>query len=201
MLTIGLTGPTGAGKSVFGAVAAEKFGALHIDTDKTAREVVEKGKPCLEEIAEYFGKDVIRDDGSLDRKALGKIVFSDAEKLKKLNEITHYYIKKETQKTLDEAKKNGIGIAVVDAPLLFESGTDKMCDVTVGVIAERTRRRSRIIERDAITDEAAALRMGSEKSADFFKERCDYILTNDSSMSDFEEKSAALIENLVRTKA
>ena len=87
MIVFGLTGGSGAGKSTV-AEAFRREGVYVIDADKIAREVVEAGKPCLEELRREFGEDIIRRDGSLDRHALGDIVFSDAEKLKSLNKIT-----------------------------------------------------------------------------------------------------------------
>ena len=193
MLIIGLTGATGAGKGLFGRNASEKHGALHIDTDKTARQVVEPRKPCLEEIKAYFGEGVINPDGSLDRKVLGRIVFSDAEKLSVLNGITHRYITAEVRETLSRAEKDGYKAAIIDAPLLFESGEDSLCDVTVGVIAQKNVRKQRIMNRDGITDEMAENRIASGKNSEFFKEKCDYILENNQSDTDFLAQADKLI--------
>lgn len=193
MLIIGLTGATGAGKGLFGRNATEKHGVLHIDTDKTARQVVEPGKPCLEEIKAYFGEGVINPDGSLDRKALGRIVFSDAEKLSVLNRITHCYITAEVRDTLCKAEKDGYKAAIIDAPLLFESGEDRLCDVTVGVIAEKSVRKQRIMQRDGISSDMADNRIASGKDSQFFKEKCDYILENNESDSEFLKEADRLI--------
>ncbi len=193
MIVIGLTGASGAGKGLFGRNASEKHGALHIDTDKTARQVVEPGKPCLEEIKAYFGEGVINPDGSLDRKALGRIVFSDTEKLSVLNGITHRYITAEVREALCKAEKDGYKAAIIDAPLLFESGEDSLCDVTVGVIAEKSARKQRIIMRDGITEEMADNRIASGKDSDFFKDNCNYILENNQSDTDFLAQADKLI--------
>ena len=201
MIVIGLTGATGAGKGVFGKVAKEKYGFVHIDTDKTARSVVEPGKPCLCDICEFFGEDVINADGTLNRKKLGSIVFTDAEKLKKLNELTHHYITDEVNEIIAEAEKNGEDAVIIDAPLLFESGEDRLCDVTVGVIADECTRKKRIMSRDGISEEMADNRIASGKCADFFKEKCDYILENNGSAEDFEEKICRLIGTLTENKS
>lgn len=185
MLIIGLTGPTGAGKGEFGRIAADEFHALHIDTDRVAREVVEPGTPCLAALSEAFGKRILAPDGSLDRRKLAAVVFSDREKLDKLNRITHPAITSEVRRRLDKAASDGTEAAVIDAPLLFESGEDKLCDVTVGVIADEAVRLARILARDGLDPTAAEKRMRAAKSADWFKERCSYILENDSDRESF----------------
>lgn len=200
MIVIGLTGATGAGKGYFGKVAREKYGLVHIDTDKTARSVVEPGKPCLEEIKAYFGDGVINDDGTLNRKKLGSIVFTDAEKLKKLNELTHHYITDEVNAVIAESKRNGEKAVIIDAPLLFESGENKLCDVTVGVIADIYVRKARIMCRDGISEEMADNRIASGKSEEFFKEKCTYILENNGSESDFECRIRRLIETILKSE-
>lgn len=196
MKIIGLTGASGAGKGVFSRLAVRKYNILHIDTDLTARSVVKPGKPCLKEIEDEFGKSVIKEDGTLDRKALGNIVFSDAEKLKKLNRITHHYITLEVSRILEEAKKEGYAAAIIDAPLLFESGEDKLCDVTVGIVADREIRVQRIINRDKISCDMAQKRIDSGKGTEFFVSRCDYIIENDCDLSEFEKNCERVLEKI-----
>ena len=113
MLVIGLTGATGAGKGLFGKIASEKFGICHIDTDKTARAVVKPGSPCLNELTGHFGKCILNNDGSLDRKKLAGIVFSDKKELEILNGITHKYITKDVNTVLDNARKAGKKAVVI----------------------------------------------------------------------------------------
>lgn len=198
MLIIGLTGATGSGKGVFGKTAKERFGALHIDTDRTAREVAEPGRPCLADIRAHFGEGVIRSDGTLDRAALAKIVFSDAEKLALLNKLTHHYITDEVRALLKKAEADNVPLAVIDAPLLFESGENAICDVTVGVIADEKTRLARIMQRDGITEDAAKKRIASGKTAGFFRENCDYILENNSdSENGFRRQVETLLTELL----
>ncbi len=196
MIIIGLTGATGAGKGFFGKIAAEKFGFCHIDTDKTARSVVEKGKPCLEELTEHFGKHILKDDGTLDRKKLAGIVFSDKKELEILNKITHKYITEEVGNELEKARKDGKAAAIIDAPLLFESGENKLCDVTVGVIAKSDIRKQRIMSRDGISEEMAQSRIASGKNEEFFKVRCDYIIENNADEETFEQSCVKLLKIL-----
>lgn len=196
MIIIGLTGATGAGKGLFGKIASDKFGLYHIDTDITARLVVEPGMPCLEELAGHFGKDILNDDGTLFRKKLGEIVFSDKKELEKLNEITHKHITLEVERELDKARKLCKKAAIIDAPLLFESGEDKLCDVTVGIIANSDIRKKRILSRDGITEEMADMRIASGKNEEFFVSRCDYIIENNGNETDFEQQCVGLLKAL-----
>lgn len=197
MLVIGLTGPTGAGKGEFGRLAREEFGALHIDTDRTAREVVEPGKPCLDALVKTFGSKILAADGSLDRRALGGIVFADKEKLQTLNAVTHPFITKEVRRTLEDAETRGITLAVIDAPLLFEAGEDAICDVTVGVVAPERVRLARILARDGVTEKAARSRIASGKSTAFFASRCDVLLANAADLASFTAASSAVLRALL----
>ncbi len=196
MLIIGLTGPTGAGKGTFSQIAVRAFGAEHIDTDKIARQVVEPGSAGLAALVGYFGNGILRADGSLDRKKLAAIVFSDRSKLAALNGITHPLVEKEVEKRLADARERLCPFAVIDAPLLFESGEDKLCDVTVGILADEQTRLLRILARDGIDREAAEKRLSAAKSNEYFRERCGYILENDSDQAAFEAQIRRFFEAL-----
>lgn len=196
MLIIGLTGPTGAGKGTFSQIAVRAFGAEHIDTDKIARQVVEPGSAGLAALVGYFGNGILRADGSLDRKKLAAIVFSDRRKLAALNGITHPLVEKEVEKRLVDARERLCPFAVIDAPLLFESGEDKLCDVTVGILADEQTRLLRILARDGIDREAAEKRLSAAKSNEYFRERCGYILENDSDQAVFEAQIRRFFEAL-----
>ena len=196
MLIIGLTGPTGAGKGPFSQIAVRAFGAEHIDTDKIARQVVEPGSAGLAALVGYFGNGILRADGSLDRKKLAAIVFSDRSKLAALNGITHPLVEKEVEKRLADARERLCPFAVIDAPLLFESGEDKLCDVTVGILADEQTRLLRILARDGIDREAAEKRLSAAKSNEYFRERCGYILENDSDQAAFEAQIRRFFEAL-----
>ena len=196
MLIIGLTGPTGAGKGTFSQIAVRAFGAEHIDTDKIARQVVEPGSAGLAALVGYFGNGILRADGSLDRKKLAAIVFSDRSKLAALNGITHPLVEKEVEKRLADARERLCPFAVIDAPLLFESGEDKLCDVTVGILADEQTRLLSILARDGIDREAAEKRLSAAKSNEYFRERCGYILENDSDQAAFEAQIRRFFEAL-----
>lgn len=128
-MIIGITGASGAGKSIASKVF-EKNGFFIIDLDKIAHGIYDTNKLCVEEVAREFGNGILDENGKVMRKKLGEIVFADKEKLNILNKITHKYILNEVFKKLD-GKNN----AVLDAPLLFESGLEKHCDITLGIIS------------------------------------------------------------------
>lgn len=193
MLVIGLTGPSGAGKGTFAGFLP--FPCL--DTDKTAREVVEKGMPCLAELCDAFGRDILLPDGTLNRKALGALAFSDKEKLAVLNRITHRYISERVAAWLEKCRRNGESAAVIDAPQLFESGEDALCDVTVAVLSRSENRLSRIVARDGITEDYARARMASQKSDDFFRTHCTFIIENNGSEEDLRRSAAELTRKIL----
>lgn len=192
MLIIGLTGPSGAGKGTFGKL----LGLPYLDTDRVARRVVEKGTDCLKELQEHFGDGILLPDGSLDRKKLGNIAFSNPEQLTSLNHITHKYISREVSAWLTDCKNRGEAAAVIDAPQLFESGEDALCDVTVAVLADPEIRLARIMQRDGISEEYAKKRMASQKSDDFFRTHCTFIIENNRSDSLLKLQADDLLRQL-----
>lgn len=178
MLIIGLCGGSGSGKGYVGKLLEEK-GLACIDTDLLYREVtVRKGKPCLTELCEFFGYGILDSDGELNRKILAEIVF-EKNGTKKLNEITHKHIKIDTLNLIEKYKKEGKKAVVIDAPVLFESSFDKMCDYTVCVIASYEKRLRRILNRDNITEEKAKKRMDSQLSNEELISLCDFKIIND----------------------
>lgn len=164
---IGLTGPTGAGKSTV-ADAWRQLGVPVIDTDGLARQVVQPGSPCLAKLAEAFGSAILRKDGSLDRAELARRAFATPEGAAKLNAITHPAIIALSQQLLEDAADNGHPVAVVDAPLLFEAGMDSLCHHIVTVIAPAEWRMQRIMARDGVDEATARRRMAAQQSDDFY---------------------------------
>ena len=177
MLVIGLTGPTGAGKGrvaeLFGA-----FGLPVINADEVYHRLLIPPSLCLDELCEQFGRQILSPDGTLNRRALGAIVFSDTEALATLNAITHHYVMAEIRRTLDRLRRKNVPAAVIDAPQLFEAGAERDCNVIVSVLAERSIRRDRIVLRDGIPPETAEERIRAQKSEDFFRSHSDYIIEN-----------------------
>ncbi len=187
MLVIGLTGGTGSGKGRVGQCFLS-HGIKTIDTDIVSRDVCKKGSPCLTELTLFFGEVILNSDGTLNRKKLAEIAFSDEAKHQKLNTITHRHILNSVRCWLDECKRNGDLAAVVDAPLLYESGFDRECDIVIAVIAPKEVRKERIRLRDGITDCEIDARMSKQKDDLFYTENADFVITNDSSLSSLQEQ-------------
>lgn len=181
VMVVGLTGQTGAGKSTVSKIFSSNGFAV-IDADQVARRVVEKGTKCLDEIADFYGRTVINDDGTLNRKALAAIVFSDKAKLETLNTITYPYITGEILKQIRAHSMKGEKLILLDAPTLFESRADDFCEIIISVLADEEIRERRIISRDGLTPEQARKRMDSQLDEDFFRTHSDYIIHNNGSM-------------------
>ena len=184
MTVIGITGPSGAGKGALCAILQTKYGFNVIDADGIYHSLVSAPSPCLDEIRLNFGDGVINEDGSLDRAALSKLVFGNgnADRLLLLNQISHKYV---AEKILSEIENNRSQNknCVVDAPLLIEAGLTQYCDFTIAVLADDKTRIERIITRDNISYERAAMRISSQKSREFYTENTDYTVTNDYDIS------------------
>lgn len=178
LFVIGLTGPTGAGKSTV-AQALRARGIPVLDCDIVAREVTEKGSPVLTELTQVFGTDILLPDGTLNRKLLGRRAFSDETKTKLLNHITHPVIMRKIKGRLEELAQEGNTIAVLDAPTLFEAGADALCDFTVCVTAGEETRLRRIIERDRISEEQARLRMSVQKPVEYYVRKSSFAVENE----------------------
>ena len=172
-IVIGLTGPTGSGKSS-AASLCEKYGIKLVDCDKVARKATEKGSGALKELSKAFGSDILNGDGSLNRKALASKAFATKEKTELLNKTIFPFIKELVISEIDCEK------VLLDAPTLFESGINSICFKTVAVLADDKIRLDRIIKRDDLTEKEAKLRMSAGKNDDFYKENADYIIYNNS---------------------
>ena len=191
-MIIGLTGASGSGKSFAASFFFEK-GFFVIDFDKISREICGNGEPCLKELTEYFGDDIIDADGNLKRKVLGDIVFKDSAKLAVLNTITRKYI---LEKSCMLKEQNKDKIIVYDAPLLFEAGLNKECDVVLSIICDRDTMIQRIVQRDGISYETALGRLNSQQSNDFYIKNSDFYIENSSTTEEFRQKLEQLLKEL-----
>lgn len=180
MKVVGLCGGSGSGKGMVSELFL-KLNIPSVDTDAVYREMINYDSPCLRALIGEFGKEILKPDGGLDRKKLASIVFSGENskiRLKKLNEISHKFILEETRKRLFMLSQMGYKAALVDAPVLFESGFNKECDLTLCVIADNEIRIQRIMTRDGLTREASENRINSQLDDSELQKRCDFVITN-----------------------
>ena len=194
---IGLTGPTGAGKTTVLHVL-EGMGAAVLDADAIYHDLTVSSQPMRQALQERFGPDIYDDQGVLLRKQLGAKVFGDSQALEDLNAITHRYIQLEIQKRLDQAQAEGKQVAVVDAIALIESGVADICHITVAVVAKAETRIGRIMARDGIDEAYARKRVEAQKPAEFFETHCQYTLHNDGDdPGQLEQQATALFAHIL----
>lgn len=188
---VGLTGPTGSGKSEVSHIFMESHIPV-IDADELARRVVEPGSPCLDELVKAFSEDILHDDGTLNRRQLARRAFATPEDTQLLNNITHPYIIDLTKKILMRLEQMHELAAVIDAPLLFESGMDAICDITVAVVAPYAQRLRRIMERDNLTEKEACARMAAQKEEEYYISRAGKVLYNRGELVSLHRQAAEL---------
>lgn len=170
----GITGASGAGKSTVSELFRQN-GIYVADADAAARAVVEPGMPCLLRLSEAFGSGIINADNTLNRKKLAEIVFSDKNKLKLLNRITHSYI---TEYLKNEISASNAKIAAIDGAVIIGSPVEELCRMLVVVTADNDKRLERIMKRDKISREEAQKRINSQMSDDEYIKHGAYNIKN-----------------------
>lgn len=188
MLILGLTGGIASGKNSIAGILKE-LGAQIIDADILCRELVEKDKPAWQEIVQFFGKDILLENGSLDRKKLGKIIFENPEKRDILNSILHpKVIEEETRIAGEIKKKSPKALVVVNAALLIESGNHKNVDKVIVVGADEDKIIDRIIQRDGLGREEAKLRISTQLPFQKKIKYAHYVIENNGTLDELKIK-------------
>lgn len=197
MKIIGITGPTGAGKTT-ALHALEELGGRAADCDAVYHELLVGNEPMRQELRERFGDDVFLGDGTLDRKTLGAVVFEDGQALADLNAITHKYVGMAVDEFIEREQKAGTSAVAVDAIALIESGLADRCHCTVAVTAPDEIRVRRIMAREGISEEYARLRVNAQKNEEWFRANCTYVLVNDcADAAAFQARARALFEQII----
>ncbi len=192
---VGLTGQSGAGKTTVCRVFSENGFAV-INADSIARDIMYAGSPCLTETAECFGKQVLNEDGSLNRKEMAKIIFKDKEKLLQYNAICYPYITYEILSKIKHLAENEERFVLLDAPTLFESRADDFCDLIISVTSNEDIRFSRILNRDNLSKEQILERFASQHSEKFFIAHSDFIIKNNKSIEELIAKAKEVSEKV-----
>jgi len=195
MKIIGITGPTGSGKSLLTRILTKKLPAAAIDCDKFTHSVLSENKECINELSAEFGNGILNDNGSIDRKKLANITFSSHENTHKLNEITHKYIISDMNRAITDYENAGFKYLFIDGITLIESGFVNRCDKFIAVIADKSTRLQRILKRDAvtITPIAAKERISAQPEDEFYTKNADFVLTSDNE-PDFIKQANELSE-------
>ncbi len=174
-LVVGLTGQTGAGKSTISEYA-RTLGCAVLDADKVAGEALTRGSDCLKRLAEIFGCDIIDSAGLCRRKVLAERAFASRENTDLLNSITHPHIIDRCREYIEELMHKDYDVILFDAPQLFESGGDKLCDFVIAVTADKDIRLDRIIKRDNLSMKDALLRINAQHDEEYYTGHSDYII-------------------------
>lgn len=191
----GITGGIGSGKSRVAALLRER-GVPIVDADELAREVVAPGSPGLAEIAEEFGAGVLAPDGTLDRKRLAALVFSNETARNRLNAITHPKVRALSRARFAELARQGASLAGYDVPLLFEAGLEAALRPIVVVAASEATQVARVMARDGATEAEARARIAAQLPMAEKRQRADYVLENDGSLEALAEQVDRLVAEL-----
>ena len=177
----------------------EKLGGCVLDGDAVYHELLESNTALQNELRERFG-DMRDENGRFDRKRLGKMVFHSRESLDDLNRIAHRHVMDELRRRLAQAEQEGHPAAAIDGYALFESGCDKLCDTTVGVLAPAEIRVRRIMNREGISEDYARARVAAQRDDAFYRQRCGHILMNDcAGLEEFGEKARTFFQSVIQT--
>ena len=185
-MILGITGGSGCGKTTL-LNQVQTLGGLVLDCDEIYHRLLREDENLLRAIGVRFPGTV--SEGTLQRKKLGQLVFSDPQALEDLNRITHAAVKREVLSRLEHRPS----LAAIDAIALFEGGLGELCDLTVAVTAPREDRVLRLMARDGISREYAEKRLDAQHSEEWFREHCDYLLENTGNLPDFQAKCLAYL--------
>jgi dephospho-CoA kinase len=181
MMVIGLTGGIGCGKTTVAGIFKE-LGAVVIDADWIGRQILDQDQDLQQDMLNAFGHDLINDDGSIDRKTLGNIVFADPEKLEKLNTLIHPYLWSNVSNEIDRARGHNHPLIVVDAALIFEAGLEPLFDHIIVIASKLDNRIARIQKRDGLSPDNVMNRILRQMDLRKKIEKADWVIDNDTTI-------------------
>jgi dephospho-CoA kinase len=187
MLVVGLTGGIASGKSTVSTMMRQA-GIPVICADELARLAVSAGSSCLEQIRGALGDGVVGDDGELDRKAVAAIVFADSSKRELIESIIHPWVLAETARRLGQLVAEGYNVAVVDVPLLYEAGWEDGFDLVMVVYVPREVQRTRLVERDQVSEDDAEARLRAQKPIEEKRARANIVIDNSGTIESTREQ-------------
>ena len=175
MRIIGITGSSGSGKSTVTQILEKELKAKTINADEVVKQMQTQGSKYFEKIVELFGKEIIQENGSLNRKKLAQIIFQDKIQKEELDKLTYTYVVEEIKKQVNNTQGDYV---IIDAPLLIESKLNEICDAVIAVISNKEEQMKRICNRDNIEKNDAKLRIEAQKDNEFYKKNADYVVEN-----------------------
>lgn len=198
MKIIGITGPSGAGKTTLSTILKNNYNASIIDADVVAKKLsTDITSEYYKEMVKLFGKSTLQENKQLNRKKIASIIYSDREKKRALNKLTFKYVVDDINKQIGELLKSSqyeyLGI---DVPLLYEAKMEKICDYVIAVVAEDKEKVSRICRRDNISEELAKKRLEIQNNNEFFVSKADFVIYNDGSLEKLEKSLKEIIDKI-----
>ncbi len=198
MTIVGITGPSGAGKTT-ALSEIKKLGGAVIDCDAVYHQILEENCNLQDSLEQAFGP-LRNQRGIIDRKRLGHIVFHNPEQLERLNTVVGRFITEAVGNRIDKCRRQGYRLAAIDASGLLESPLKELCHTTVAVVAPPEIRLQRIMAREGISEDYARARISSQKPDSYYTSQCDHTLVNDcDTMQAFEQKAGVFFTWLLRT--
>lgn len=179
-MIIGITGNSGSGKSEISKILSKKINAKIIDADEIVKKIAEPGSEYYKKQVKLFGKEILIDN-KLNRKKIAEIIYNNTEKREALDKLTYKYVVDAIKKEVHLEKEKNI---IIDAPLLFESGLNNICNFTIGIIAKQELKLQRICDRDNIDKSTAEARIRIQKDDEFYKKNADCIMENNGKLNE-----------------
>ena len=179
-MIIGITGNSGSGKSEISKMIAQRVDAKIIDADAVVRNISQPGNEYYEKQVELFGKEILINN-QLDKKKIAEIIYSNSKIREALNNLTYKYVVGEIKNQIEQTSNENI---IIDAPLLFESGLDKICDFTIGIIAKNRIKIERICKRDNLLESVATARLNIQEKDEFYIKNATYIVENNGNINE-----------------
>lgn len=185
MQWIAVTGPMGSGKSTVAGILRQ-IGFIVLDADQVVHQVLSPGGPALKTVVDEFGTNLLNKDKTLDRRALGRVVFGDPKKLERLEAILHPLVRADVQRRREELEAEGRTAAFYDVPLLFEKKMEKSFDAVLVVSAPENQRHERLMKRSGWTVEEILERSKSQLAPDYKEARADFLIINKGNIQELE---------------
>jgi dephospho-CoA kinase len=195
-MLIGLTGGIASGKSIV-AEMFQNLGAHIIDADRIGREIMIPGTDAYERVVNAFGREILKDDLTIDRKKLGGIVFENPEKLRLLNECTHPFIFREMARQVEKIRENNPdALIIIDVPLLIETNIQNIFDKIIVVYSDETAQMKRLNERDGLSDTEARKRISSQMPLTEKIKYADFVIYNDEGLENTRKQVEEIYKKL-----